>query len=374
MLILVVLVCIILLIILYKPVCRIIKNIIKRNRINRIRSTPSKTAHKFIHITNDAFEHVQEDINHDITPLIDIYEDFIGQALNQPHNDLFLNLRIDGLGYDIQTTSPLNSYIALDTAKPRDGETKKDTIDRVINQSVTHTSDNQNVHDHEIQSDIKYIAAKLNINRTIDTARTVPDEILNYIIICNCDKDKKEKAIQAYDTIRNDGIKILAIDATEQQILSAVWARAHVPSNSDNAENIRLAIVDALSSCIENNKPVCSTGRSTRILASLCLLDSDTSISQLGTAESYKNDILKDAHEMLNNTIKEARESPNTELKRLGDSFDDTSIDASTISDATKQVFKALYESKIDTLSNKYKSHFTPKLRTELMSVITTIL
>lgn len=364
-----------------QPVLRLMRRLQRLMRqTHRRHSEPSKVAREFIHVANDTFETVQNAQEHaiiDIAPLVTVYEDFANQALNQ-NTDLFLNLRVDGFANNLMDVfnidvnqKNLNSYISLDDAKPKTGETKQDTIDRVINQSITHTSDSQNVHDHETQSDIRNIASRLNINRT---SNVVPDEILNYILVCEYGADKKNKAIQALDTIRDHGINIVAVNATEQQILSAVWNRAHEPINADNAENIRMAIVDALASCIENERPVCSTGRSTRILASLCLLDKDPTMSQLGTAESYKNDILAEAHTMFNDTIKEACESPDVELKLLGTSFNDSNVDVSGVTEQTKQRFIEIYESKLNILSNKYKSHLTPKLRTELMSVVTGVM
>lgn len=316
------------------------------------------------------------------TPIMHMIETFAERA---PPDDMFMNLRVHGLedilihDYNvpivhIEERRPdlrRDLYVATTKAEPKTGETKIDTLDRVINQSITHTSDSQNVHDSDVQTDIKKIAAKLNVTLA---PKVVDDKILEYIVSCTSDPTTKQKAIETLDTIKNRGIHISAVGATEQQILNSVWRRAHDVENAPNKENILNSLVDSLAACIENNRPVCSTGRSTNLLSSLCLLDYDSNVSKIGTSEMYKNEILEKANSLLKTCIEDAKNSTDANMKKLGASFDDATISSDTIPSEIKETFKKEYESKINTLSSEFKDHWSARIRNELMQVVDSVL
>lgn len=349
-----------------------------QRRRRRFDQPPSvnKVADAFLNRTNDIFERAQVEPVH----IINI-QTTIDDILQQHGiDDQYLNMRIDGVAditfrnYNLEINVPRDTQSYVNTAvaveQMKQPTTKKaDIIQRVFDASVSHTSDSQNVHDSDVQIDLKRIVNKLNINRN---SNAVPQEILNYILVSDFDTTHKEKAIQAYDKICDHGIRIMAFDCTEQQILDAVWRRAHDPLNKDNQENIRRAIVDALASCVENGAVVCSTGRSSRILSSLCLLDCDDSINKVGTSEMYKNEILEKANRLMNDTIKEFKESADADHQKLGQSFDDMTI--TDTSDRAKSDFMKSYEDKLDKLGLEYTQHWTPKMRTELADIAKMVL
>lgn len=342
-------------------------------------------ARRVLEDTNDLIERVQARVNEcprinrvvfavPIMRTIDRYADQIAR------DDMFMNLRLHGIetmlmnDYNVplvhvndRREERRDLYVANSKADPKVGESKLNTIDRVTKQSITHTSDAQNVHDSDVQTDIKRIAAKLDMR---GASQHADPAVLDYILNCGADSDLKQKAIEAYDTIRTRGINIAALNATEPQILNAVWQRANSPVNTGNQDSLKMALVDALASCIEGGRPVCSTGRSSRVISSLCMLDADSDISKIGTSEMYKNEILEKANGLLKECIKTAQNSPNLSMQTYGKSFEDASILDDTVPENVKTEFKDMYAAKLDLLSSEYKEHWSPRIKDELLQVI----
>ena len=113
---------------------------------------------------------------------------------------------------------------------------------------------------------------------------------------------------------------------TDAICLQLVWNRAEHPENKKNKELIKQAIFDNLVDCWErdifgNDTIVCVTGRSTRVLSSLTLLDFDESNWSVKKFEEFKNDIFKKVKIIILDNAKEATYSNNIDLQNAGKTY-----------------------------------------------------
>jgi hypothetical protein len=67
-------------------------------------------------------------------------------------------------------------------------------------------------------------------------------------------------------------------DLKESDALTIVWNRICQDTNNDTVKTLKENLRDELSECIEHDKPVCSTGRMSRIIDSLNGIDQNVNI------------------------------------------------------------------------------------------------
>jgi hypothetical protein len=271
------------------------------------------------------------------------------------------------------------------------GANKKDKIKNYIDRSTKVISDTQNVHDTSVNEALRKTYNNLknsdtsgsdtnNPNDTInalDNKFSTINEIEKYLNTLDENKlsiESKERAKRTLNHIRKNGNNLNVASIGEntniQDILHQTWNRTKIKENSDNADSIKEAIVDNLSDCVENNDIVCAGGISARILSSLQLLDTDSDkFSKMQTASEIRSELFKSAHDILNEEIKTATESGDEKMKEFGKSFEDTSIDESSIPQETKDTFYKNIENKVDEKINEYDKDIIPNnIKNDIMN------
>lgn len=151
----------------------------------------------------------------------------------------------------------------------------------------------QNVHDHNVNDELskRYKAIKINMldpisdndrkemKEFIDNADTTKKMLIN--LAC---KDK----LSRFD------------DSTEEEIWLTVWKRIHSNDNKENKDSLLLALKGAIEDCKEDGHLVCTTGRVTRALDSLTLLDKNSNISTpIKTDDIERKETYDAAHKIL---------------------------------------------------------------------------
>jgi hypothetical protein len=139
-------------------------------------------------------------------------------------------------------------------------------------------NDMHNVHDHSVISTIKQSVDRLRQETPMN--RNNPqclNEIRQYLSQLP-DNDKKRDAIFALDTIEKSYLPLSFTELTETDALALVWNRIHSDVHQDKTQTLRENLADELAECIEHDKPVCATGRFTRILDTLNMTDPGVSI------------------------------------------------------------------------------------------------
>ena len=134
-------------------------------------------------------------------------------------------------------------------------------------------NDMHNVHDHSVIATIKQSIDQLQKETPISKNSTqCLYEIRNYLNTLP-NNDKKTDAIMALDSIEQAYMPLSFTDLKETDALTLVWNRIHSDVHKDNAAALKENLTDELAECIEHDKPVCSTGKMTRILDTLNVVD-----------------------------------------------------------------------------------------------------
>lgn len=182
--------------------------------------------------------------------------------------------------------------------------TKKTNIIAFNNKSKTHTSDKQNVHDHNVGTGLSKSYRKICDDKCYNTQFDTIDSIRD-AITKNTEFSEKEKknALIAADKM-NKGLNIIILGDTENNVLLNVWNRSYHPSNINNKKNIQSAIIRQLSDCVENDRLVCGSGRVARVIGSLAIIDYNDEIGKIVTTEDLRNEVFSMASKSLNDTIK----------------------------------------------------------------------
>ena len=138
----------------------------------------------------------------------------------------------------------------------------------------------QNVHDGGILGTIKQSIQKLREGTDLIIDKSSALKQIRNFISGNGNSSptqKQQDAIRALDVIeQNHGILSFA-NESESDAASLVWNR--IASHPEAARtDLKNNLLNELSECVEHGNVVCSTGRFTRILDSLNLVDKDVSI------------------------------------------------------------------------------------------------
>lgn len=174
----------------------------------------------------------------------------------------------------------------------------------------------QNVHDHNVNDELskRYQTLKSSTEGKITDEDN--KDMLNFISqIKGTDKILTNLACQ--DTLSRFD------DDTEQKIWLTVWKRIHLAENNSNRDSLLLAFKNAIEDCEEDGYLVCTTGRVTRVLDSLTLLDKNPQISSpIKTDDIERKETYEAAHKILQREL----DKKGTEYKKAyeEDKLEDT--------------------------------------------------
>lgn len=134
------------------------------------------------------------------------------------------------------------------------------------------------------------------------------------------------RALRTLDRVRA-GESYMPAGATDEEVLTRVWARAGAPANRGNEKKIKQAVFDALVDATAPSRDglsyhtKCVGGRVGRLVGALTLLDADPLNSQMDTLESHKNAIFDGAKKVIREAAETAARQRDPELQRVGRAF-----------------------------------------------------
>lgn len=136
-------------------------------------------------------------------------------------------------------------------------------------------NDMQNVHDSTLLSTIRLSLKKLQ--KEINGEKLLPHhktlaQIRQYIR-SQGKNDKRNDAIQALNAIERNTVPLSSTQLKEVDALQLVWSRIADNKDDDTKTQLKENLYSELAECIEHDKPVCSTGRFTRIVDTLNVID-----------------------------------------------------------------------------------------------------
>lgn len=139
-------------------------------------------------------------------------------------------------------------------------------------------NDMHNVHDHSVIATIKSSLDKLQKNTIMKIPTTQCLRDIRNFLSNMPNNDKKKDAIKALDAAERSHMPLSFTDLKEIDAIALVWNRIHSDKHIDNNKVLKENLADELAECIEHDRPVCATGRFTRILDTLNAVDEDINI------------------------------------------------------------------------------------------------
>jgi len=241
------------------------------------------------------------------------------------------NLAQDRRHASIETRRAAAAEVAEATGGGRGARTEA-----FLDLSQRNTGDSQNSHDPSVSAAKRAIVARLRADQgsyeRLPTLDHVVEDVRRGSGAFSRDPRTSlarpaltEKAVAVIDRARN-GERSASAQATDEEVLRRVWARAGDPRNSERHDLLRQAAYDALVDSWERGmggeEIQCVDGRIGRILGSLTLLDWDEKNWEMRRLEQYKNEIYALAAETIRAAATEAAsQDSNAALQKVGQSY-----------------------------------------------------
>ena len=166
-------------------------------------------------------------------------------------------------------------------------------------------SDSQNVHDSSM-----YSLLTQQLNNIIDENAKIPNAVdhtygdaIRYLqdkYVTDADKKNKMQLV-----INNLAHNYPTCGVKEQDIITAIWRRAHDPENAEHADEIKNSLGEAMLDCVEGNGLVCMAGRTSKYWQALARLDKNEETGVLKTKQALKNEIYEHSAKIVNDYLKD---------------------------------------------------------------------
>ena len=137
-------------------------------------------------------------------------------------------------------------------------------------------TDTQNVHDHTLINTVKDSIHKLQQSTDITVNIEEALQKLRGFIQSKPNTDKKNDALRTLDTIERNSQELISFNMKEVDLLNLVWNR--IINNHDDSVDVKNNLFDQLANSVEHDSVVCSTGRFTRLLDTLNVVDENVNI------------------------------------------------------------------------------------------------
>jgi hypothetical protein len=233
------------------------------------------------------------------------------RAANGPGLDFILNDIMGTFAVDGRLTQ--QSAAGRQQAAHETSATPRQRTEAFRDLSVQHTNDQENSHDVAVNAALRAITARLWAEQRKARPTPVP-EIAAYIKEHGDELSRDPRtgrarpllvsrdALPALERI-GEGTSIAFLDmSTDAEVAGLVWDRSDHPENSAAKPAMRQAVFDALVDCWKPGMGgvpalVCTHGRASRLLGSLCLLDHDRRNWEVVKLEQIRNDVFARACE-----------------------------------------------------------------------------
>lgn len=179
--------------------------------------------------------------------------------------------------------------------------------------------DPHNTHNSQVLSTIRNSLKRLKKSTTINTdEETTISEIRNYIRSLPQQNSKTADALKSLDRVSKGNKALLNTGMSERQALNLVWNRINNSSRDPNV--LKENLLDELADMQEHGHTVCSTGRITRIVDTLNVVDPEVTIKptyavneeMMGRASKIREELLEKQPENLRKQLQKGT-APNQE-------------------------------------------------------------
>ena len=287
-----------------------------------------------------AFGGLETLVNNDPLQLVLFTEEWRATNGNEIFGEFEITIVPDGemtdLAQDRHHVSIQTRQAAADEVAKVGGGGRGVRTEAFLNLSQRATSDSQNSHDPSVNSAKRAIITRLRADQgpyeRLPTLDQIIEEIRRGSDIYSRDPRTflarpalTEKAIAVICRARN-GERSASAQATDEEVLRRIWARADDSRNSKHRDLMHQASYDALVDSWErgmgSDKIQCVDGRISRMIGSLTLLDWDENNWKMRRLEQHKNDIYTLVAETIRTAATEAADQDaDAALQTIGRSY-----------------------------------------------------
>lgn len=217
-------------------------------------------------------------------------------------------------------------------------------------------NDTENVHDSNVQ---QTLVDKYNRMKLLNKADHM-DSLLDVLYARDIPETDKDKIVHVVRNILINPSFITNLNAYEYDVVAVVWNRIHDNSNLDNLDELRSSFFQALRDCYDDSRDrlYCITGRVSRILDSLTLLDTDPVISEATKTQNIlRKEIMNKTYVLLQEEISKLHQEEQDLYAALDDSeARDRVVDklkATIRSQLTKDYIDQIHDHQLSELINE---------------------
>ena len=195
-------------------------------------------------------------------------------------------------------------------------------------------NDMQNVHDSTLLSTIRKSIENLQHVVTGDKLLSLEKVLTEVRMFLNTqpNNDKQRDALKALNAIERNVIPLASTQLKEVEGLRLVWSRIQSNPDEETRNQLKENLYTQLAECIEHGKPVCSTGRFTRIIDTLNVVDELVTIrptfaiqqEMMDKCAKIRDDMLTTLPEQTKKVIDEDLNETNPETIEFSKSFKST--------------------------------------------------
>ena len=179
-------------------------------------------------------------------------------------------------------------------------------------------NDTQNVHDSALIRTVKQSIENLKKSTNLSINHSDSLRNMRNYIRSKPDCDKKNDALRTLDAMERTSKPLVAFKMKETDLLNLVWNRIN-NNHFENKENLQDNLYDQLANSVEHDKVVCTTGRFTRVLDSLNVVDDQVAIKP----RSLINRELMDKSAMIRKELYDTESEGN---RKMIDSIQDNDV------------------------------------------------
>lgn len=202
--------------------------------------------------------------------------------------------------------------------------------------SQRNTSDAQNSHDPSVNAAKKAIVERLRGDQGDYERLPTLDQIIDEMRLDSDDFSRDPRTSQPRPALTDNAVAVVmrahngersaSAQATDEEVLRRVWARADDSQNTEKRDLMRQAVYDALVDSWERgiggDRIQCVDGRISRMVGALSLLDHDQENWGMQRLEQHKNDIYAMAADVIRAAAVEAAEQDeDSALQKVGKSY-----------------------------------------------------
>ena len=278
---------------------------------------------------------------------------------------MFIDLDLAGIANQTREKIVEQRRSAAQQAAAAAGGSAGARVDAYVGMAINHTDDPENAHDSGVNGCLRGIMSRLRAEQEGTTLPSLDDierDIrANWMTYVEGDQKTLEDVLAVVTRARN-GEKSVAIDATDEEVLRRIWARADDPRNAENTAKMRQASVDNLKDAwktgVVGRHIVCVNGRTSRQIGSLSTLDHDTRNWDVTTLEQFKNDVFEKTKALIEDEAQRAAESTDPVMAKVGRSYlvktQEETAALGEIDPVAGEKFSEILRAKIDPMVDDY--------------------